>query len=578
MLGFSSTELEEAAAELGISVEEAERRLDLLSFDDLDDEQELVLDELAEQERRDPHLAYITNSPGVGVLAAAPWVHAVVNDPRPKVAVFGSNRSGKTFMLAWELIAIGLDRHPVIRATEDRQLVVVVLPDKGGSWASDICKAVRKLIPAEALDPRCKYWEDRGYRVGNTPMILFRNGVQVEPKASTQRGRSQAGGEGILAIFYNEPMTPSTLEETMRQATDVSGTGAPTCKRIYTTPFDADQPLDHIILKVCGHLLEFEEPTEALEPIVQPTGWVHYRIDLVAANVPHRSQQSIDDQYAETPAASHAQRLHGRLRGPTRDRKLSCWSGEQGFGLPIREWRLLPGLRRAHGNSTVLEEIRFGVAADHGQGPGKQVFILYAWAGEGATARVWILDCYRNPGVTPLQEDVARVVEMLARWRLRPTDISDWHGDINAKMNDTITRAIQLIDPTWRGRMKVAAKGKESLGHGENVLDDALGRVVEGQVVHLADGSELIIPDVPALQVFQGAQDVVAAFETYQGKSIQEPAKNVIDAVRYGVVDKLDYSRSFVFDDEEPLGDGTMAMREEFGVTVDDDGGDWFDY
>lgn len=570
-LQWSAEDIAAAAAEVGISVEEARQRLLDIDLDDLDDAQLEGLDEYARLRKEDPHLAYITNTPGVGVLAAAPWNHAVINDPRPKVAVFGTNRGGKTHQLGWELGAIGLDRHPVIHATEDRKLVVVVIPDKGDAWAKDISPAVHSLLPEGALDRRCKYWEDRGYRVGNSPMILFSNGVQVQPKASTQRGRSQAGGQGLLALFYNEPMTPNTLEETLRQATDVTGKGPPTYKRIYTTPYDSDQPLDHIIVKVTGHLTDFEEPSHSLRPIVHPTGWVHYRIDLLEPGVvPHRTQKSIREQVQETSVANHAQRIHGRLRGPTQHRKMDLFSGEQVFNLPVRSVDYLPGLRPG-------EELRFGVSADHGQRKGKQVFVFYAWAGSGARTRVWILGCYKNPGETPLQDDVRALLEILAGWGLSARHISDWRGDINAKMNDTITRELQLADPTFAGRMVKADKSHGSLSAGENTINIAFGRTVPGELILLEDGTELLIPDVPALQILDEAQDVVASCETYKGKSEWEPAKNVMDAVRYGVVDKLDLSLPFEFvDDDDDVGDGYIEnAMEEFGVDGFD-GDDWF--
>lgn len=243
------------------------------------------------------------------------------------------------------------------------------------------------------------------------------------------------------------------------------------------------------------------------------------------------------------------------------------WDGSQVFPLSTRSLADLPGLRPG-------EQLQFGVSADHGQGPGKQVFILYAWAGEAETCRVWILGVYRNVGETPLQQDIAAVILMLRGWRLTPSRVARWHGDINAKMNDTITRALRVADPTWHGRMEKADKSSGAVVHGEHVIDDAVGRVVAGGLFSNPEtGEEILVDDVPALQVLNVAQDVVGAFETYKGKSRHEKPKNVMDAVRYGVTELLDLSAGdFDFDEanEEIPESPVVDVLDELGFDVGD--------
>lgn len=151
--------------------------------------------------------------------------------------------------------------------------------------------------------------------------------------------------------------------------------------------------------------------------------------------------------------------------------------------------------------------------------------MLVAWAGDAPDSRVWILDTYRNRGETSVQEDVEGFVRVLERWGLGILDVGRWHGDINAKINDTIAAALRKHEPRWHGTVQKADKSQHSIDAGLHIINDAVGQVVN---------------EVPRVQVYEGCQEVVGCFETHKNTGKHEATKDIMDAVRYAIVELLD--------------------------------------
>lgn len=511
-----------AAAELaGVTVEEALAALEGLDPAMLGPEEEQVLAELAMIEDRDPHLAYLSNPTGPGRWAIAPWARMVYEDPHPMKAVIGCNRGGKTILIAALLVAVALNRHPHIRHRNGLPgSSIVVVPNLDRSYARDYSVAMRKMIPAGSLSPRCKFWSDRGYRVGIAPQISWANGHVTQAVGSTQRGGAIAGGEGVLLVVFNEPMPISIFDEVMRQTTQVDGTGVPTDVLLITTPWDNEIPLEEHYQRIRGP--DGEEPESWDKPVLQPTGWKEYRIPLLEETVPHRTRESIADQKRKTSKAQWPQRIEAKWFGPAKNRALGSWDGSQVFSMPRRRLEELPGLRDE-------DELAIRVSFDHGEGAGKEVILFGAHTTDVETRRGWIFAHHLNREGGTVEDDCQAVVAILRLWGLRPNEIRVWVGDVNAKLNDVYTRALRRAFKAagwaWSGSLVKADKSPGSIDYGLTVLDDALGREACG---------------VPALQVNEECAPVVVAMERHENKGKHEKTKDVMDSVRYLFAEALD--------------------------------------
>ena len=161
-----------------------------------------------------------------------------------------------------------------------------------------------------------------------------------------------------------------------------------------------------------------------MTPIGRPVGWlkemcekerIHYsRFILSVDECPHLSQEQIDETVKAYLEAEAPQRRFGLWEGVTPDRYISAFD-------PMKN---LSG-------TLPKGEVRVGVSFDHGEGPGKEVAILYAWIPDPWFPRGWVIDEYVSPKPTGPEEDAIGVVDMLERNDVDLPWVNRWTGDVN---------------------------------------------------------------------------------------------------------------------------------------------------
>jgi hypothetical protein len=251
-----------------------------------------------------------------------------------------------------------------------------------------------------------------------------------------------------------------------------------------------------------------------LREIVEAGGsaWSQHVVVLCPENAPHRRPEDVAQQIADMPPWEVAQRRDAEWEGPAPERTLSAFGPQHVFTARAGEWDALPDVPEG-------EELRIGIAADHGEKANKEVVILYAYCGKGEDLRCWVLDCYVSPGVTGIGQDAEGVIQMLTRWGLTPDHCDEAIGDTNSSgkgdmtsrtVNEAFSNAFKALG--YSLRMKPADKGAGSVGLGVRVLNDAFART--------------------RLWICTQAAEIRRAAERWNGKN--DNNKDKVDPLRYG--------------------------------------------
>jgi len=244
--------------------------------------------------------------------------------------------------------------------------------------------------------------------------------------------------------------------------------------------------------------------------------WSQTVIELTPENVPHRDPKDIHAQIANCPPAEFEIRIKGGWETLAQDRMLMGFSRACVFS-----GRELPKYSG--------EELSIGLCADHGERPGAEFWLLYAYLGKGPRARVWILDEYSSPARTTEKQDAQGVLAMLARWDLSIHDVSRAHGDVNsagktrlASVNEVFEEEFAEVvagDRTARViTIEGAEKGAGSIGFGVRVMNTAMSSA--------------------RMFVHENCRMFRRACRRWAGKD--DDYKHPIDTARYGVVPILE--------------------------------------
>lgn len=181
------------------------------------------------------------------------------------------------------------------------------------------------------------------------------------------------------------------------------------------------------------------------------------------------------------------------------------------------------------------EGATLAVGIDHGTGAGKQASVLIAVVQRARDQwpRVWVLEEYRGDGHTTPEQDANGVMEMLRRRGYTYDDVDQWYGDratgmdkrdirkSNKLLHVELCRILSRRDDDHRmKRIVVPYKRSGTLNAGFRLLNAMMGRRDDDGLAHF--------------QVAQHLEHLPKAARNWRG-STKDPAKDILDAVRYPV-------------------------------------------
>ena len=403
---------------------------------------------------------------------AAPWQRKLFEDGNPKRFVRKGNKVGGSYGPCAEGIALSLGCHPSI-GLPTPNVGIIYVPDLDHSYADDICRTIRMLEPAGHLAKGCSYSEAAGYKIGGRRGIQWANGSRILFRSSHQEAKSQAGVYADWGII-NEPPARHLWGEIMRAFSLAS-----------------DAPII-MNFTVVDDVRKSSPDTAWLREILDKTDspWSQYVVPLRASNVPHRVPSgcpgdkrctitggdcdvpdcNVRQQWALCPPEERAQRIDAEWDAPSFDRYIrgftdACVVTDADF-----ERIGVPG------------DVSIGVSFDHGEQPGHEVAIVYAYWDTMGRTTVLVLDEYESQGRTTSEVDAVNVRDVLRRHGITLFQVDRCHGDTNSAGKSsliTVNRELEiafarLVDsglPPFD--VLPARKGPGSVDMGARVLSSA---------------------------------------------------------------------------------------------------------
>jgi len=353
-----------------------------------------------------------------------------------------------------------------------------------------------EVLPPELLDPRCRYDEDRGFRVGSRRILRLADrwggsSLSIVTQGQRTLGKASATLDGV---WFDEPPEEKDYSEGVKRIMRRRG-------KVLLTMTPIGRPVEW-----CREEVKRGALTDLTYPLTPE--WVDFY-----------SQSEIDAIIEETLPAERPQRCNADWDGVTPDRYYGAWNDDR----ILRSGSQLPG-----GDYWV------GVGVDHGEGAKKQIAVLVLVNRDTGDAYLW--DCAESTGKTDSARDAVAVVSMLDEHSLVPEAVDEWRGDHNtAGKSEAGLLANQLLeqeiaDVVGRPRssppckIQMARKGPGSIAAGAGLLHRAMVR--------------------DQLWVHERCEPVVAHFRHWKGPR-DSSARNAElthagDAVRYILRDQLD--------------------------------------
>ena len=269
------------------------------------------------------------------------------------------------------------------------------------------------------LDPRSYYVAGKGWNGGREKTARLANGSFIEHFSLEDDPNAHSGTSRALVVM-DEPPTRSHYTENVARI--------------------ADQPDGQLIIaatmvnRAVGWLREMVEGEDASPTdgrTVHETGWVQYVARFRREYVPWMSDEQVQFWLATMDASpwQRAQRVEAAWDGGASDtRRFSAFTEDN-----------------------VTKDLPTGsvgicLAMDHGEVAGRQIAGLILYSG----VRAWLIDEDCPDHATSPEEDAARLLAMLARNGIEPSNVDVAVGDINTagkgasglRVNELITRAI----------------------------------------------------------------------------------------------------------------------------------------
>lgn len=409
------------------------------------------------------------------------------------------NRLGKSWALAYEVIARCRGRHPFKRTHPPPIRALIV--GHSLEQMEPLMAAIWRFLPKHEIDDRCGFDPGRGI-TGKPPRIVFTSGPgagSVVSFATYRQGSQRVAGGAYHFIGCDEPATESMFGELRPRLLTTRGD-----MRVNFTP----------------------------TPDAPPQGWLR---DLVeAGTIPehnyHLSEATVWPEGAPRPLLYQAEI----------DAEASTWLEVEramrleGAWEPVVSGRWLTQFSDANVASFATPDLptgaTVGVGVDHGANAGKQAACLIVVdQGRSERPRVWWCDEVVSDGYTTPEQDASAILAMLRRNGLTYDDVDDWVGDrptgenrwLVSKSNRDLLRELarQVGRPLEEcRRIHTPKKWAGSLTHGLRLVNGLCGRRDE--------------QDAPALLVSQRCETLIEACRTFAGDR-RDPGKDILDAARY---------------------------------------------
>jgi phage terminase large subunit-like protein len=329
-----------------------------------------------------------------------------------RVAIWrGGNQLGKSMGMAVDLVLFARGQHPW-QKKEPRHRAPVRILVVSYSWSQmePFIGKIWALLPPAEIDPALSYVEGKGLR-GSKEMVITLidgpgRGSQIT-LATYKQGAGRIAGGTFHRAYLDEPPPQNVFTEVRPRLNRHRGH-----MRISFTPTLESQsraPVDYLRKKVeAGQIHELHtELTEA-----------NTRIRGGLIEPPIMPQSEIDAFILDSLDVELGMRLRGDWEPVVSDRWLSSFGDH------------------CITTSAPPRGALLGVGIDYGLGAGNQTAVLLAVAQQSSLLpTVWLMDEIVNEDETVLEEDARAVVEMLARNRLKYTDIDVWCGDVPTGKN-----------------------------------------------------------------------------------------------------------------------------------------------
>jgi hypothetical protein len=284
-----------------------------------------------EQHALDPLEEYLRELPGYGGMS--PPQSQFHRSQDRKRFLRWPNQTGKTFRDVTPAPNIGS----------------ILCADLKNGWAK-LSMKMREVQPPDILHAECSFDEARGYYFRGRRSIGLQNGSLIQAFGSEQPLTALAS-DTVDWGWVDEPPKRSHLGEFRRS-------GYAKRAPIWVTLTPIGRPVEWLRDIISGNPQQGHPP---LEP-----DWFELVGKLDKAHCPHRSQQSIDEQIAETDALDRAQRIEGRWEGFSIARRVPGFSEENIIG-------------DEEVDDLIIEEIGWGV--DWGEIVGHTIHFLVGWTG-----------------------------------------------------------------------------------------------------------------------------------------------------------------------------------------------------
>jgi len=303
---------------------------------------------------------------------------------------------------------------------------------------------MREVQPPGILHPECSFDEARGYYFRGKRGVGLANGSLIQAFGSEQPLTALAS-DTVDWGWVDEPPKRSHLGEFRRS-------GYAKRAPIWVTLTPIGRPVEWLRDIVSGNP---QQGHAALEP-----DWFELVGKLDREHCPHRSQQSIDEQIAETDALDRAQRIEGRWEGFSISRRVPGFSEENIIG-------------DEEVDDLIIEEIGWGV--DWGEIVGHTIHFLVGWTGSA----VYVLGEWSpSDRMTETEECRALRAELLLPWGVDFDQVTVARGDSNSagrrgiasSVNELMNRAVARelgrsrspcpLRPPYKGPGSVKARAR----------------------------------------------------------------------------------------------------------------------
>ena len=308
-----------------------------------------------------------------------------------QVLIRAANRVGKTRHVAWYIAKRMVDeagiRCRVIGPTVDHVHNVL------GQYLAEFV--------GPHLAQGSYYVNGKGWNGGRARVIILENGSTCELR-SLQDEPAAHSGKSLHVVAFDEPPTLAHYVENAARLVDT----APDSVMIIAATM-VNSPIEWLRRMVQG-----EEPDPGPGRHEHPSGWTQIVATFSQQNCPWYSAEQVKQWLSIMRSSPWAwgQRIEAAWDGVTPDR-LFVGVSEETFKIEAPSG-----------------QVRIGLGIDHGLAVGGQAAILIAYRG----TRCWVLDEYQNTTTATPEDDAAGILAMLARQRIRPTDVDLCVGDIGS--------------------------------------------------------------------------------------------------------------------------------------------------